>query len=257
MLGTIQKANHVISLFTETKSEWGVTEISQLLNEPKSTVHELLSSLAQLGWLSRTEKGRYRLGMAFFGYSHTALRVFPCKDEVHRILEGLAERFGETAQMGILVNHELLYADAVHGPHRAGVTVSSIGAYLPAYAFALGKALLAHQPWEKVQENLERKGTIAYTQNTITKLDQLKAELEQIRQQGYAVSQSEYMREWSAVAAPIYARAGIVVASIGAGVSALRYPMLSNELIASVISAANSLSKTFGYTPTPVTVPNA
>jgi IclR family transcriptional regulator, KDG regulon repressor len=255
MLGTIQKASHVLSLFTESKPEWGVTEISQLLNEPKSTIHELLSSLAQLDWLSRTEKGRYRLGMAFFGYSNTALKVFPCKDECHRALESLAERFGETAQMGILINNELLYADAVHGPHRAGVPVSSIGAYLPAYAFALGKVLLAHEPWEKVQDYVEKKGLVTYTQHTITKLDQLKAELEQVRQQGYAVSRSEYLREWSAVAAPVRGRAGAVVASIGAGVSAPRYPMLSNELIASVISAANSLSKTLGYAPAPVVVP--
>ena len=136
-----------------------------------------------------------------------------------------------------------LYADAVHGPHRAGMPISAIGAYLPAYAFALGKVLLAYEPWEQVQDYVEKTGLVAYTQHTLTKPDQLKAELEQVRQQGYAVSQSEYMREWSAVAAPVRGHAGAVVASIGAGVSASRYPMLSNELIASVISTANSLSK--------------
>ena len=257
MLGTIQKANNVLSLFTESKSEWGVTEIALLLSEPKSTVHELLSSLAQLGWLSRTEKGRYRLGMAVFRYSQTALRVFPYKDESHHALQELADRFGDMAQMGILVNNELLYADAAHGPNRAGLPITSIGAYFPAHAFAMGKVLLAHAPWEQVQAHFEKKGLTSFTQNTIVKLDQLKAELEQIRQQGYAISQSEFMREWSAVAAPILGRDGIVVAAISASVTVQRYPMQSNELIAAVITSANTLSKTFGYKPqAAVVLPN-
>ena len=44
------------------KPEWGVTEVAARVGEPKSTVHELLSSLTPVGWLTRTEQGRYRLG---------------------------------------------------------------------------------------------------------------------------------------------------------------------------------------------------
>ena len=221
MLGTIQKADHVISLFTEEKPEWGVTEIANLLNEPKSTVHELLSSLAQLGWLARTDKGRYRLGAIFFTYSRIALKVLPFRDEAHRTLQALADRFGEIAQMGILAGEELVYADAAHGPMRANQTVTSVGAFFPAYAFAMGKVLLSHAPWEKVHETFVKRGLVAFTPDTITKLDQLKIELDQIHQQGYAVSQSEFMREWSAVAAPVYDRSGKVIAAISTGVVAL------------------------------------
>jgi DNA-binding IclR family transcriptional regulator len=255
MLGTIQKASHVLSLFTEAKSEWGVTEIAQLLNEPKSTVHELLSSLAQLGWLARTDKGRYRLGSAFFGYSLTALRTWPHRDDIHRVLQGLAERFGEMAQVGVLVNGEVLSVDIVIGPNRAGQLPTPVGAIFPAHALATGKVLLAHEPWDKVHEHLSRRGLNAYTQNTVTQFDQLQTELAQVQQQGYAISQSEFMRDWSAVAAPIRGKNG-VIASVSTLVSASRFPMLSNELLAAVISAANTLSKTFGYEPAPVVQAN-
>lgn len=256
MLGTIQKANHVISLFTEEKPEWGVTEIANLLSEPKSTVHELLSSLAQLGWLARTDKGRYRLGSIFFTYSRIALNVLPFKEEAHRTLQVLADRFGEMAQIGILANDELMCADAAYGPMRGNQAITSIGAYFPAYAFAMGKVLLAHSSWEKVHNKFEKRGLVAFTPNTITKLDQLKTELDQIRQQGYAVSQSEYMREWSAVAAPVYDRSGKVIAAISTGLAAPRYPMLSNELIAAILSAANDLSKNLGFVPSAVVLAN-
>jgi DNA-binding IclR family transcriptional regulator len=193
--------------------------------------------------------------MAFFGYSQTALKVLPGKEDFHRTLEALAERFGDMAQMGLLINCELLLAEYVLGPNRAGLPQPGLGGYLPAYAFAMGKALLAYEPWEKVHECLERRGLIAYTPNTITRLDQLKTELEQVRQQGYAISQSEYSREWSAVAAPVFNRSGAPIASINACVTAPRFPMLTNELIAAVLSAAHSLSKILGYQPPPAVPP--
>jgi DNA-binding IclR family transcriptional regulator len=115
--------------------------------------------------------------------------------------------------------------------------------------------LLAYEPWDKVHEQLSRRGLNAYTQNTITQFAQLQAELALVQQQGYAISQSEFMRDWSAIAAPIRGKNG-VIASVSCLVSTSRFPMLSNELLAAVISAANTLSKTFGHEPAPVVQAN-
>jgi DNA-binding IclR family transcriptional regulator len=84
---------------------------------------------------------------------------------------------------------------------------------LPAYCTATGKAFLANLPEEQVQ-NILSSGLTRYTENTLLVLEDLKADLDQTRQRGFAISEQEYEKDINAVAAPILSAEGYPIAAI-------------------------------------------
>src|ERR671913_2508811 len=99
MLRTIKKATQVLDLFSLERPEWGVSEAARALNLPKSTTSELMSSLANQRLLSRTAKGRYRLGWRLFGLSQTLLDTTGFRIDARRGMEQLVKTRGETGHL--------------------------------------------------------------------------------------------------------------------------------------------------------------
>ena len=73
MLQTIQKAGELLALFDREHADWGVREVAVKLKMAKSSTHDLMSSLAKLGLLHKTEENRYRLGWRLVTLSETLL----------------------------------------------------------------------------------------------------------------------------------------------------------------------------------------
>ena len=249
MLGTIQKASDVLDLFTNDKHEWGVTEIAVRFGEPKSTVHELLSSLAQIGWLARTDRGRYRLGRRLLTYSGVLLKVPQYGEEARKQLQLLVARFGNTAYLGLLDQFDVVAADGIESVDSQEHLLSYVGARIPAHSTAFGKALLAFMPWETVEAAVNKSGLPAFTSSTITDLERLKTELDEVRKNGYAISMNERATDRTSIAAPVRDQSGREVAAIGILMDSAHFAPLREESISAVIAAATALSTSLGYRP--------
>src|ERR687890_2760936 len=89
MLRTIKKATQVLDLFSLERPEWGVSEAARALKLPKSTTSELMSSLANQRLLSRTAKGRYRLGWRLFELGQALLDTTEFSLEDRKGMKGL------------------------------------------------------------------------------------------------------------------------------------------------------------------------
>ena len=122
-----------------------------------------------------------------------------------------------------------------------------IGAKLPLHATSTGKLLLAHQPPARIDQLLSQPLT-ALTPDTITDVDQLRAELDAIRHNGYAKTLGEYDVGFVSVAAPILDPARTVIAALGVGGPALR---LTEERLPDIMAtlqvAAQRVSRRLGY----------
>ena len=92
MLQTIQKAGELLALFDRNHTEWGVREVAEKLKIAKSSAHDLMSSLAKLGFLNKTEDNRYRLGWRLVTFSETLLATTELRKEAHPVMEDLAAR---------------------------------------------------------------------------------------------------------------------------------------------------------------------
>ena len=247
MLQTLQKAGELLALFDREHTEWGVREAATRLKIAKSSAHDLMSSLAQLGFLNRTEENRYRLGWRLVTLSETLLATTELRKEAHPVMEELAAQYQETIHLAVLDGTQAVYVDKLEGRQAVRVELTSLGARLYAHCSALGKVLLAHSPEEVVKHIIQSAGLPRFTANTITDEEDLLQSLSKIRKQGYAYDMEEILPDLCCVAAPIYNHNGQVIAAISMSIPAYRFKRSQAEFREGILRAAKTISAHLGY----------
>lgn len=167
-----------------------LSALSRLLGIPKSSLHGLMRTLTDRGWVTATpDGGRFRLGLR-------ALQVgtrFVDEDElvahVAPSLDRLAAATGETVQQARLDGDRIVYLAKRDTPHPVRI-ISSIGTRLPAHATALGKALLAARDDDEVRDLL-RPPLSSLTASTLVDVDEVLADLARIRDRGWSHDDGE------------------------------------------------------------------
>lgn len=248
-LQTVQKAGQALGLFSSARPEWGVSEMARVLELPKSSVSELLTSLADTGLLRRTDSGRYRIGWRLFELSQGMLESTDFRTEANPVMTALVERFGATSHLAIIEEGSVVYVEKQRSGRALPIGVSRVGSRLPAHATAVGKVLLAFLSWSRVAAILASQGMPALTSRTITCPERLAAELREVRAQGYALDLEEAMGGLSCIAAPIRNIDGEVAAAVSISVETAAFTPQRTALIAGVTGAATTISARLGYRP--------
>lgn len=155
---TIGKATAVLGLFSLDEPEWGVGDMSSELGLPKSTVCELLASLADDGLVRRTGWGRYRLGWRLFELSQTLLETTEFRTEARKVMQELVEEWGETSHLAVLEGVEAVYLEKIQPSPAVKIPISRMGARLLAHCTGVGKVLLAHENWTEAVTQFKRIG---------------------------------------------------------------------------------------------------
>lgn len=183
------------------RGEVRVTDLAADLNVSKSTVHNHLNTMADRGFVI-AEDGRYRLGLRFLSFpdavqkSHGLYQA--SKDEVDALVEQTGERsqvLVEEDGSGVYIYQQI--------DDRAITTNSRVGTRVKLHSTAIGKALVAYQPAEKVERILEGIEFTRETENTITSEEEFRQELERVRNDGVAFDDEEGIEGMRCVAAPI------------------------------------------------------
>ncbi|MEW6403558.1 MAG: IclR family transcriptional regulator [Chloroflexota bacterium] len=247
MLQTIQKAGELLALFDRDHTEWGVREVATKLKIAKSSAHDIMSSLAKLGFLNRTDENRYRLGWRLVTLSETLLATTELRKEAHPILEELAARYQETIHLAVLDDTQAVYLDKLEGRQAVRVELTSLGARLYAHCSALGKVLLAYSPEAEVKRIIQTAGLPRFTPNTITDEEELLQTLAKIRKQGFAYDMEEILPDLCCVAAPIHNYTGQVIAAVSMSLPAYRFRRSQSEFREGVIRTGKMISKRLGY----------
>jgi IclR family KDG regulon transcriptional repressor len=247
MLQTIQKAGDLLALYDRDHTEWGVREVAAQLKMAKSSTHDLMASLAKLGFLNKTEGNRYRLGWRLVTLSETLLATTELRKEAHPVMEDLATQYQETIHLAVLDDTQAVYVDKLEGRQAVRVELTSLGARLYAHCSALGKVLLAYSTEEEVKRIIRTAGLPRFTPNTITEEEELIQALTKIRKQGFAYDMEEILPDLCCVAAPICNHAGQIIAAISMSIPAYRFRRSQTEFRDGVIRAARTISQRLGY----------
>lgn len=254
---SIQRAIDILLAFTPAEPEWGITELSETLDLPKSTVHRLVVNLEMRGLLERdpaTEK--YRLGVRLFELGTRVWHSIDLQEKARPHLEELARQTRETTVLSILSGGEALYLDKVDST-RAVRAANFVGQRRPLHCTAVGRVLLAWLPHHEVVRTVEQKGLAPRTPNTITEPARLYEELAVIREQHYAIDDEEFEEDLCCVATPIMDHTGAVVAAIGISGPTTRVNSTTLlGLIELMLSTAEAISKALGYTGALALAPN-
>ena len=226
--------------------ELGVTELAQEMGVHKSTAFRLVTTLEDHGLVEQTEeRGKYRLGMGILRLAGATTARLDLVQEARPVCRQLATATGETVNIAVLSDASALYVEQVAGS-SALQSHNWVGQHIPLHATSNGKVLLSGLPDDELASLLE--DLPSYTELTITARDLLTAELEKVREEGYAVAVDELEVGLTAAAAPIRSAHGDVIASVS--VSGSTYRMSGDaldEVIAHLREAAAEVSRRLGW----------
>jgi DNA-binding IclR family transcriptional regulator len=244
---SIIKTAKILELFTQYRRELSLLEISQYMGLSKSTVHSLLATLLDLGYLRQNnENSKYSLGYKVISLAETLIKMTSIISVSKPYLYKLAFEVKETVHLAILSQREALYIDKIEPAERITVN-SEIGRQLPVHCTAIGKVLLAHQDKYEVAKIIKEKGLKRYTDKTITDKEQLLKELGEIRKTGMGEDNEEIEEGLSCVAVPIYNHTEKVVAAISIAGPTARIESQRVRLIESIRKTADIISRELGY----------
>ena len=180
-----------------------VSELADRLEMPVSTVHDYLRALVETGYVTVDEETKeYRTTTRFLEVGHRQRHRMEVFKAVRDELEAVAEETGEHATLLIEEDEQAVILAVREGPDAINLFAYP-GARIPLHATAPGKAMLAHMSTERVSEIVDRHGLVEVTSRTVTDPDVLFEQLEEIRQQGYAVDEGERIAGMVCIAAPI------------------------------------------------------
>jgi len=218
IISSVKKAMDLLKLFSNEQQELSLTELSSHMELHKSSVYRILSTLAAAGFVERDRvTNKYRLGLIFLELANYVLSRYDFRDQVKPYLEKLAEKTGEIIHLSILDEANIIYLDK-KGRAQTLTVATKIGMRSPAYCSAMGKVLLAGLTRQELKKRLGQGSLKKMTVNTITEMDSLVEELEEVKRQGFAIDDEEAFPGIRCVAAPLKKTDGEVIAAISATV---------------------------------------
>jgi IclR family acetate operon transcriptional repressor len=211
---TIDKTFTLLDAVVESETPVSVSEMGARFGLPKATVHRICVFLERRGFVQRELDGkRFTIGPHLIDLAHRTARASFKLASRHAILQALAERIGETCNIGILDRDRIVYVDRVEANWPLTIQFRT-GSAVPLHCTAIGKLFLAHLPGEQVEKMLGSAPIQRYTETTLTTIPAVQRELERIRSQGYSVDNEEYLGGVICVAVPILDPQGRICAAL-------------------------------------------
>jgi DNA-binding IclR family transcriptional regulator len=246
-VNSIQKTFTIIQKLVK-EGELSVKEITDIVDMPKTTVHGHLRTLDELGYVINDGEC-YRTSTRFVALgslTRNRMEIFNIsKDKI----DNLANVTGE--QASLVINEQSRAVTLYTATGEQALEIEPFdGQWFPLHTIAAGKAILAHQSDETIEEYIEMSGLERRTENTITDREKLHRELERIVEQGYAVDDQEHEMGLSGIAVPILKGSDIKAAvNLFGPASRMRVSQFERdeEIGQAIFQVANVIEVNLGY----------
>lgn len=247
---TLERVISILDCFSLDEPALGVREVARKTGLSSSTVGRLMANMKDYGILNQdVETLEYMMGARVLAWAG----IYTATADIHAlalpVMVRLQDQTRETISLYMLEGNERVCIERLESPETVRI-VARVGRRIPLYAGSAGKVFLAFLPQERTREILQKTELVPMTRFTITDLDALWANLEEIRSKGYAVSIGEWISEASGVAAPIFDQDGRITAALTISGPAQRFTDEKIEEIAALVkNGAAELSLELGYLP--------
>ena len=243
----LQRGLKLLSLFAGPDITYSATQLGKVSGLPTSTLHRFLRNLQSADFLSVDEAGNYHLGMACVSLGQAAIGQLDVRRLSLPHLQELNHRTRETVHLTVRIGLSAVYVEKLDSPEQLRIH-SRIGAAVPLYCTAVGKIMLAYLPDEERGRVLPQLGLKRLTPNTVGSLQELEAELQRVRKNGYACDLEEHEPHIRCLAAPIRDHAGAVNASLSITAPVVRMAITRLRQLAPLIQTAGmQISRELGY----------
>jgi len=185
---SVERALDVLEALAERGGEASLSEIAARTGLPYGTIHRLLQTLLARGYVRQESDRRYALGGGLVRLGGVAEGMVGVWAQPH--LARMVELSGETANLAVLEGDFVVYVAQAQSPRRLRM-FAEVGRRVLPHSTAVGKVLLAWRSPEEAVTLLRRTGMPRRTPHTITTADGLLAELDAVRDRGYALDLGE------------------------------------------------------------------
>jgi len=189
-----------------------VSTLADHVVKPVSTVHDYLQTLEQIRYVTKHDNV-YRPGTRFLEIGEAERVKRPLYQVAEPELASLAEETGELAALMVEEHGRGVLLDIKEGEDAIQLHTYP-GVRMPLHTSALGKAILAHLPEDRVDKIVDEHGLTEMTKNTVTERERLEEQLEDAREQGFVIDRGERIDGVLCLSAPILGRQDLVLGSI-------------------------------------------
>jgi DNA-binding IclR family transcriptional regulator len=205
-VSSLAKGLRVLELLA-ANGDMSASRMAGCLNTSRAASHRFLTTLRDLGYVEKTEEGRFRLTFKVVELGMKKLEGFEIRHSVHPFLQEMALACGETVNLGHWDGTAIVHLDKINSTEILRLDVG-LGAMAPAYCTGLGKAVLAFLPDHELEDYLQSVEWVAMSPKTVTTPEKLKVDIRRIRKRGYAIDDEELSLGLRCVAAPVFDHTG-------------------------------------------------
>lgn len=251
MADTVQSIDRALSLLeilSSSKEGMGLLELGEAAGLSKGTVHRLLYTLMENGYVKQQEKtGKYQLTMKMFVLGAKPVEKLDVLRVARPFLEKLRDLSQEVVHLVLPDGHEILYVDKVETENTIRM-YSNIGKRGTLYATSVGKAMLSYYPETEVQKLWSKMDVQKLTDYTITNLSDFLSELKEIRKNGFALDREENELGVQCMGAAIldYTNTPVAAFSISGPVQRMTEEKI-DSLKEAVLETKRRISEELGY----------
>lgn len=243
------RALDILELFLD-EPVLSAADVVSRLGLPRTTVHELLGTLADRRYLVVVpgQPLRYQLGVRLFQLGSVFAQHLDLAREAQRVAGEVAAECDETVHVAVLEGADVIYIARVESTHPVRM-VSAVGRRLPAHCTGVGKMLLSALDEQTLAALYPKQGALpTMTSNSIASLSRLKSELADIRAQGLSYDEAESSEDVHCVAAGVRDHTGQMVASLSISVPTTRWDDARRQALTELADdGAARLSTSLGY----------
>jgi DNA-binding IclR family transcriptional regulator len=222
-------------------------EITIALGYPKSSAHALAQTLVSRGYAIQDSAERYLLVHGNRHGSSVRTREARLLSAAHPVMESLRDQSGETVLLSVRTSRGEIKRLAKCVSRQAMRYDTDLDAAAASYCTAMGRVLLAYWEPAAVEDYFARTQLVGYTPFTVTDPGHLREIVAQVREEGVAVNDQEFVAGAIGIAAPVRDGEGHVAAALNLGTLTARFHARRDEIIMAVKEAAAQVNRRFGY----------
>ena len=211
------------------------TTLCQKLQIDKSTMSRILKTLKDEKFISYLENSNEIIANDISNKTNQSTKIELLIKKTKVLLEEISKKTNECAYLGIFDDYKVLYINQTDLSNRELRTRNNIGVQVNLHTSALGKSILAFGNYDLQNIKFNQ-----YTNRTITNIDNLKKEIEQVKEQGFSMDNKEYQDGMCCVAVPLYNKENILIGAVGISGNSARLEEKNllelGELISNIVS---------------------
>jgi IclR family KDG regulon transcriptional repressor len=248
-VAAVERVFAILEILADER-EIALGDLAKRLFMSKSTIFRFLQTMKDLGYVNQNvSTQKYSLNTKLYGIASNALGTSDITKIANRYVHNLSKELRETVHIALLdeESKQIIYIYKENFNYSLTM-MSQVGKKAPLHCTGLGKILLSYCDEQTVSQILDGYEYELFTSHTIKNEKMMRAELERIKDRGYAEDINEHEENVHCIAAPIFDQFNNAVAAISVSWSEFRFGLMNKEeSLEKILDCAMKISNDLGY----------